>query len=80
MAFESEFVLYYVLAFILVALSLMFIIEAVYAYSDYFEAVNIRYYDNPTTCIFEPEYDEDFTTNHLPAVFNGIKEWEIILT
>jgi len=58
----------------------MFIIEAVYAYSDYFEAVNIRYYDNPTTCIFEPEYDEDFTTNHLPAVFNGIKEWEKILT
>lgn len=51
------------------------------AHADYFEAINMRYHDNPMTCIFEPEYDEDyFNSHHFTAVYEGVKEWETTMT
>ena len=76
---EYLYILLFFLAFAMVGLMIGVTMEA--AFADYFDAVNIRYNDNPVTCIFEPEYDEQyFNSNQLHAVFTGVKEWENTLT
>ena len=76
---EYLYILLFFLAFAMVGLMIGLTLEE--AFADYFDAVNIRYNDNPVTCIFEPKYDEEyFNSNQIPAVFTGVKEWENILT
>ena len=76
---EYLYIFLFFLAFAMVGLMIGLTLEE--AFADYFDAVNIRYNDNPVTCIFEPKYDEEyFNSNQIPAVFTGVKEWENILT
>ena len=49
---EYLYILLFFLAFAMVGLMIGLTLEE--AFADYFDAVNIRYNDNPVTCIFEP--------------------------
>lgn len=76
---EYLYIFLFFLAFAMVGLMIGLTMQE--AFGDYFNVVNIRYNDNPVTCVFEPEYDEDyFNSNQLNAVFTGVKEWENTLT
>lgn len=75
---ETEFIFYYLLAFVLMALCVMIVYEYVaFAEGDWFKAVDIRVYDTPDVCIFEPNYDiQYFNEIMFPYVYDGIKQWE----
>ena len=68
----------FLIAFIMIGLMTGLVIQQ--AHADYFEAINLRFIDNPNVCIFEPEYDEDYFNNEtVYPIFSGIKEWETTL-
>lgn len=72
---EYLYILLFLIAFAMVGT--MFGLTLQEAFGDYFKTLNIRFTDNPVTCIFEPEYDVAyFNTYTIQAVFDGIKEWE----
>lgn len=76
---EGLYIFLFLLAFTMVGVMFGFTIQE--AFGDYFKTINIRFTDNPTTCIFEPEYDEEYFNQYqLYSVFTGIKEWENTMT
>ena len=51
------------------------------AFADYHKAINLRFVENPVTCIFEPEYEIDtFDTELIHGVYSGIKTWETTMS
>ena len=76
---EYLYIFLFFLAFAMVGL--MFGLTINEAFADYHEAINLRFVENPVTCIFEPEYEIDnFDTELVHGVYSGIKVWETTMS
>ena len=76
---EYLYILLFLLAFAMVGLMIGVTMQE--AFADYHKTVNLRFVENPVTCIFKPEYEiENFDTELIHGVYSGIKTWETTMS
>ena len=69
----------FLLAFAMVGLTIGLTLES--AFADYHKTINLRFVENPVTCVFEAEYNQEwFNENTIYGVYSGIKEWENVMS
>ena len=76
---EHLYIFLFFLAFAMVGLVFGLTLES--AFADYHKTVNLRFVENPVTCVFEAEYNQEwFNEDTVYGVYSGIKEWENVMS